>query len=369
MDFRKADSDKRGELVVFTEKSDERMPNILNASGNGDFSYNHHPRTGAIGSQEYIRYIEEALLCLTVQPILFYSMSDSNITKVINPSTFILHCIPGLETAHVWISIPFYTMYIIALLGNFTILCNVKMELSLQGYGCHSTFLFWFNSREIDFSACLVQLYFIHCFIIIESGILVAMALDRYVAICHPLRHSTILTSATVTKLDLAVVLRGALIILPCVLLTRQWSYCRTNMVPRPYCVHMPVVGLACGDTRASSHYGLFVLFCLSGLDVFFIVVSYIHILRAIFRLPTTDARLKTFRTCISHLCSILVFHIPGLYFSLSGRFEEKKPHPVQALITIMYYVMPPSLNPIIYGVMIKQIWGRMLHFFVHKGS
>nr|XP_025035909.1 olfactory receptor 52E2-like [Pelodiscus sinensis] len=181
-------------------------------------------------------------------------MSESNTTKVINPSTFILQGIPGLETAHVWISIPFCTMYIIALLGNFTILYTVKMDMSLRGpmynflcmlamtdLGLSTSIvpkalsIFWFNSREIDFSACLVQLYFIHCFIIIESGILVAMALDRYVAIFHPLPHSTILTSATVTKLDLAVVLRG--------------------------------------------------------------------------------------------------------------RFEEEKPHPVQALITIMYYVMPHSLN------------------------
>nr|XP_025034006.1 olfactory receptor 52E4-like [Pelodiscus sinensis]XP_025034007.1 olfactory receptor 52E4-like [Pelodiscus sinensis] len=195
------------------------------------------------------------------------------------------------------------------------------------------------------------------------------MALDRYVAICHPLRHSTILTSVTLTKLVLAIVLRGGMITLPCVLLARQWSYCGTNMVPLPYCVHITVVGLACGDTRASSYYGLFVLSCINGLDVIFIVVSYIPILRAIFRLPTKDARIKTFKTCISHLCSILVFHIPALYFSFSGRFDKKKPHPVQILIAVMYYVMPPMLHPIIYGVMTKQIWGRMLHCFVHKGS
>ncbi|XP_075755689.1 olfactory receptor 52E4-like [Pelodiscus sinensis] len=279
-------------------------------------------------------------------------------------------------------------MYVITLLGNVTILCIIKMDFSLHepmyyflcmlamtDLGLSTSIvpralsIFWFNFREIDFSICLTQLYFIHCFIAIESGILVAMALDRYVAICHPLRHCTILKSATVTKLVLAVVLRGIMIILPFVFLARQWSYCGTNMVPQPYCVHMPVVGLACGDTRASSYYGLFVVFSLSGLDVFFIVVTYIHILKAIFRLPTKDARLKTFKTCISHLCSILVFHIPGLYFSFSGRFDKKKPHPVQVLIAIMYYIMPPMLNPIIYGVMTKQIWGRMLHCFVHKGN
>ncbi|XP_075756101.1 olfactory receptor 51E1-like [Pelodiscus sinensis] len=315
-------------------------------------------------------------------------LEDFNSTKVTNPSTFILQGIPGLETAHVWIAIPFCTMYIITLLGNFTNLFIVKTEsklhepmyyflcmLCVTDLGLSTSIMpkamsiFWFNAREIDFNACLTQMFFIHCFIAIESGILVAMAMDRYVAICHPLRHSTILTNATVTKIALAMVLRGALITLPFVLLARQWSYCRTNIVPQPYCVHLPVVGLACGDTRASSHYGLFVLLCLKGLDLIFILVSYIQILRAIFSLPTKDARLKTFETCSSHLCSILVFHIPTLYFSLSGRFEEKKPPPVQVLIAIMYYVMPPMLNPIIYGVMTKQIRNRILHFFAHKGA
>nr|XP_014424463.1 olfactory receptor 52N4-like [Pelodiscus sinensis] len=237
-------------------------------------------------------------------------MSDFNTTKVTNPSTFILQGIPGLETADVWIAIPFCTMYIVTLLGNFTNLFIVKTEsklhepmyyflcmLSVTDLGLSTSIIpkalsiFWVNAREIDFNACLTQIFFIHCFITIESGILVAMAVDRYVAICHPLRHSTILTSVTVTKIALVVVLRGVLIILPYVLLARQWSYCRTNIVSQPYCAHMPVVGLACGDTRASSHYGLFVLFCLRGLDVFFIVVSYIQILRAIFSLPTKDAR------------------------------------------------------------------------------
>nr|XP_014434896.1 olfactory receptor 51E1-like [Pelodiscus sinensis] len=288
-------------------------------------------------------------------------MSDSNTTHFTNPSVFILQGIPGLESSHVWIAIPFCVMYIIALLGNFTILFIVKTESSLHEpvyyFVCMLAMtdlvvstsmlpkmlgVFWFNSREIDFNACLTQLYFFHCFSTIESGIFVAMALDRYVAICHPLRHSTILTNPVVIKVCLAVVLRAGFIILPFVLLARQWSYCRSNMVPQPYCVHMAVVRLACSDYSTSSYYGLFVLFFINGLDVIFIIVSYIQILRAIFRLPTKDARIKTFGTCISHLCSIIVFYIPGLYFSLSGRFDKKKPPPFQVLINNLYYLMPP---------------------------
>ncbi|XP_025039797.1 olfactory receptor 52R1-like [Pelodiscus sinensis] len=315
-------------------------------------------------------------------------MSGSNKTDFTNPSVFILLGIPGLEAAHVWIAIPFCAMYAIALLGNFTILFIVKKEPSLHEpmyyFLCMLAVtdlvlstsilpkmlsIFWFNSSEINFNACLTQLYVFHSFSVMESGIFVAMAVDRYVAICDPLRHSTILTNPVVSKIGLAVVLRGGVLILPYPFLVRQWSYCRTNRISQAYCAHMAVVKLACGDTSVSSYYGLFVLFCVMGLDAIFIVVSYTQILRAIFNLPTKDARLKTFGTCISHLCSILVFYIPGLFLSLATRFDQTVPQHFHVLFTNVYYLMPPMLNPIIYGVRTKQIWGRLLHLFICKGA
>uniref|UniRef100_A0A8C3T991 G-protein coupled receptors family 1 profile domain-containing protein n=1 Tax=Chelydra serpentina TaxID=8475 RepID=A0A8C3T991_CHESE len=316
-------------------------------------------------------------------------MSFSNTTDFTNPSTFILLGIPGLEVAHVWISIPFCAMYAIAIWGNFTIMFIVKTEPSLHGpmyyflcmlaitdLGLSTSILpkmlsiFWFNSREIDFSACLTQMYFIHCFSAIESGVFTAMALDRYVAICHPLRYSTILTNpivAKIAKMGLAVVLRSGMLALPFPFLGRQWPYCRTNIIPQPYCANIAVVNLACTDTRVSSDYGLFMLFCVIGLDSIFIAVSYVQILRAIFSLPTKEARLKTFGTCSSHLCAILAFYIPNLFFSLMHRFGRNVPLHFHVLIGNVYLLMVPVLNPIIYGVRTKQIWDRLLRLCIHE--
>nr|XP_032661604.1 olfactory receptor 52R1-like [Chelonoidis abingdonii] len=315
-------------------------------------------------------------------------MSDSNTTDVTNPSTFILLGIPGLERAHVWISIPFCSMYAIAILGNFTILFVVKMEPSLHApmyyFLCMLAItdlvlstsilpkmlsIFWFNSRQIDVSACLTQMYFIHCFSVIESGILMAMAFDRYVAICDPLRHSTALADPMVVKIGLAVVLRGSMFILPYPFLARQWPYCRTNIIPHTHCEYIAVVKLACADTHISSYYGLFVLFCVKCLDMIFIVVSYTQILRAIFSLPTQDARHKTFGTCSSHLCSILAFFIPALFSSLTYRFGQKVALHFRVLIGNVNLLVPPTLNPIIYGVRTKQIRDSLLRLFTHKGT
>ncbi|XP_050808139.1 olfactory receptor 52E4-like [Gopherus flavomarginatus] len=313
-------------------------------------------------------------------------MSDSNITYFTNPSTFILLGIPGLEMAHVWISIPFCTMYTIAVLGNFTILFIVKREPSLHEpmfyFLCMlavtdlvmstSTIpkmlsIFWFNSREISFSACLIQMYFFHSFSAMESGILVAMAFDRYVAICHPLRHSTILKNSVVAKIGLAVVLRSGILALPYPFLARQWPYCRTNIIPYLHCGHIAVVKLACADIRFSSYYGLFDLFSENGVDVVFITVSYTLIFRTIFRLRTKDARLKTFGTCISHLCVISALYIPDFFFSLTQRFGHNVPQHFLVLIVNVYLLVPPTLHPIIYGVRTKQIRDRLLQLFTRK--
>ncbi|XP_008176126.2 olfactory receptor 52E2-like [Chrysemys picta bellii] len=313
-------------------------------------------------------------------------MSEYNITDFTSPSTFILLGIPGLEAAHVWISIPFCTMYTIAIFGNFIILFIVKREPSLHGpmyyFLCmlavtdlvlstsilpKTLSIFWFNSREIDFSACFTQMYFIHSFLVMESGILVAMALDRYVAICHPLRYSTTLTNILVAKIGLAVVLRGSTIVLPYLLLARQWPYCRTNIIPHTHCEHMAVVKLACADIRINSYYGLFVVFSVICVDVFLIAMSYTQILMAIFSLPTKDARLKTFGTCSSHLCVILAFYSSAIFSSLMHRFGHNVSLYFHVLISNVYLLVPPMVNPIIYGVRTKQIRSRVLRIFAHK--
>ncbi|XP_065407099.1 olfactory receptor 52B2-like [Chrysemys picta bellii] len=315
-------------------------------------------------------------------------MSDSNTTDFTNPSTFILLGIPGLEAAHVWISIPFCTIYAIAVMGNFTILFIVKMEPSLHGpmyyFLCmlaitdlllststipRTLSIFWFNSREIDFSACLTQMYFIQCFSVMASGILVAMAFDRYIAICDPLRHSTTLTNHRVAKIGLALLLRSSMLVMPNPILARQWPYCRTNIIPHTYCEGIAVLKLACADIRISSYYALSLAFLVTALDVFSITVSYIQILRAIFSLPTKDARLKAFRTCGSHLFVFLTFYIPSLFSNLTHRFGQNVPLHLHVLTANMYLLLPPMLNPIIYGVWTKQIRNRLFQFFTHKGT
>ena len=240
-----------------------------------------------------------------------------------SPDTFLLMGIPGLEHLHVWIGIPFCSMYVVAVVGNMTILAVVRTERSLHKpmflFLCMlsvtdlvlstSTLprmlcLFWFGAQDIAFDACLTQMFFIHSFTAMESGFFLSMAIDRYVAICHPLHHTTILTHTRIAKMGASVVLRGVAFFSPHPILLRQLPYCRTRIIAHTYCEFMAVVKLACVDTGPTKRYSLSMAFVIGSCDGLFIAVSYVLILRAVFCLPSREASLKALGTCGSQSAS-----------------------------------------------------------------
>ncbi|EMP36285.1 Olfactory receptor 52R1 [Chelonia mydas] len=172
-----------------------------------------------------------------------------------------------------------------------------------------------------------------------------------------------------VAKIGLAVVLRSRIFVPIYPFVARRWPYCRTSIIPHTYCEHMAVMKQACADFRVSVYYGLFLLFSGIGLDMLFITMSYIQILRAIFSRPTKDSRLKTFGTCISHLCAILTFYVPALFSFLTQWFGRNVPLHFHILMANVYLLVPPMLNPIIYGGRTKQIRDRLLWLFTHRGT
>nr|XP_006112606.1 olfactory receptor 52E8-like [Pelodiscus sinensis] len=296
-----------------------------------------------------------------------------------HPTTFILLGIPGLEAAHVWISIPFCAIYIITLLGNCTILFIVKTEprlhqpmyyllcvLSAVDLGLSTATvprmlgIFWFNLREIRLEGCLTQMFFIHTFTGMESAILLAMAFDRYVAICDPLRYTVILAQKRITLIGLGIVLRPGVLVLPMVFLVGQLPFCSIRVLAHSYCEHMGLAKLACADIRANGEYDLF-LVSLLVLDVILIFLSYVRILQAVFLLPSKDARLKALSTCSSHVGVMFVFYSPVLFSYLTHRFGQQIPRSAHILVASFHILLPPMLNPIIYGVRAKEIRERVL--------
>ncbi|XP_029457550.1 olfactory receptor 52A1-like [Rhinatrema bivittatum] len=306
-------------------------------------------------------------------------MSTLNSTTMY-PAIFILVGIPGLEDLHYWIAIPFCVFFIFALLGNSAILTIITTTVSLHEsmfiflsmlalndvFLCTSVVLkmlgiFWFNFGEIYMDACLAQMFFIHSFTSIESGILLAMAFDRYVAICNPLRYTSILTSNLIVKIGLILLVRATVLVAPCLFLIKRFSFYTTNVISHSYCEHMAVVKLAQADIRINSAYGLFVAFSILGVDVILISLSYVMIFRAVFSLPSKEARLKAFNTCTPHICVFLMFYALALFSFLSHRYGKNIPSYIHIILSDLYLLLPPSLNPMVYGVKTKQIRERAL--------
>nr|XP_006130155.1 olfactory receptor 52B2-like [Pelodiscus sinensis] len=288
---------------------------------------------------------------------------------------FILVGIPGLEPWHTWISIPFTLMYTVAVLGNCGLLLLISTQrrlhepmfifLSMLAVSdlllCTSTVpntlaIFWFGPKDISFTSCLTQVFFLHFGVAAESTILLAMGFDRYVAVCDPLRYTTILTKKKIGKIAMAIVIRSFCIIVPDVFLLKRLPFCASNIIPHSYCEHIGVARLACADISINIWYGLAVPIVAFILDVVFIVVSYVLILRAVFKLPTKDARQRTLSTCGSHVCIILLFYIPAFFTFLTHRFGHNIPKHFHILLADLYVLVPPMLNPIVYGMKTKQL-------------
>ncbi|NXQ30952.1 O52B2 protein, partial [Alaudala cheleensis] len=304
-----------------------------------------------------------------------YELNESSF----DPITFVLTGIPGMEESHRWISVPFCLMYLTAVLSNLALLLLIAadrrlhepMYLFLAMLALSDLMLstatvpkmlaiFWFGAREISFDACMAQMFFTHFSFIVESSVLLAMAFDRYVAVCEPLRYASLLTPAAIAKAAGAAVLRGLCIMFPPIFLLKRLPFCGHKVMPHTYCEHMGVARLACADIRPNVWYGLTTALLSSGLDAVLIALSYALILRAVFRLPSPEARRKALGTCGSHLCAILVFYVPAFFSFLTHRFGRHVPGHVHILLADLYVVVPPVLNPIVYGVRTRQIRERV---------
>ncbi|KAH0500970.1 Olfactory receptor 51B6 [Microtus ochrogaster] len=306
-------------------------------------------------------------------------------TVWLNSSTcpFLLNGFPGLEKAHHLISLPLLMAYISILLGNGTLLFLIKDEnnlhepmyyflgmLAATDLGVTLTTMptvlgvLWLNHREIGPAACFSQAYFIHTLSIVESGVLLAMAYDRFIAIRNPLRYTTILTDTKVIQIGVGVFIRASLSIMPIIIRLHWFPYCRSHVLSHAFCLHQDVIKLACADITFNRLYPVVVVFGMGLLDFLIICFSYILIFKTAMSIASTEERTKALNTCASHICCILVFYVTVVGLTFIHRFGKNIPHVVHITMSYICFLFPPFMNPIIFSIKTRQIQSGLLRLF-----
>eukprot|EP00071_Canis_lupus_P057507 XP_853500.3 olfactory receptor 56A3-like [Canis lupus familiaris] len=290
-------------------------------------------------------------------------------------SDFILNCFVRSPSWQHWLSLPLSILFLMAMGANAVLLITIQLEASLHEpmyylLGLLSLLdivlcltvipkvlaIFWFDLRSISFSACFLQMFIMNSFLPMESCTFLAMAYDRYVAICKPLYYPTIITDQFVVKAVLFIVARSTFLTTPTPILSARLHYCGKNIIENCICANLSVSKLSCDNVTLNKIYQLIVAWTLLSCDLILIFLSYILILKTVLRLKAKGAAAKALSTCGSHFILILFFSTILLVLVFTHIAKKKVSPEIPILLNVLHHVIPAALNPIVYGIRTQEI-------------
>nr|XP_012607793.1 olfactory receptor 6K3 [Microcebus murinus] len=305
-------------------------------------------------------------------------MVRSNQTTTV--TEFLFSGFPQLEDGSLLFFIPLFIIYIFIIIGNLIVFFAVRMDPRLHNpmYNFISIFSFleiWYTTatipkmlsnlvskqRTISMVGCLLQMYFFHSLGNSEGILLTTMAIDRYVAICNPLRYPTIMTPRLCAQLSAGSCIFGFLVLLPEIAWISTLPFCGPNQIHQIFCDFEPVLRLACTDTSMILIED--VIHAVAIITTFLIIaLSYLRIFTVILRIPSAEGRKKAFSTCAGHLMVFLIFF--GSVSLMYLRFNAIYPPVLDTAIALMFTIFAPFFNPIIYSLRNKDMKNAIKKLF-----
>ncbi|XP_077112497.1 olfactory receptor 5V1-like [Ranitomeya variabilis] len=279
----------------------------------------------------------------------------------------------GFLEVQVFCTIFIAVIYIMIIFGNVSVFGIIQVDSHLQTPMyfflsclslldvCYSTVTLpamlvnaITGNRRISFHRCFTQLYFFVCFGGSECLLLAAMAYDRYVAICNPLRYNVVMNRKFCSGFVLGCCVCGLLNAVFHTLMTLKLTFCGNYYINHFFCDVLPMLEAACSDIQGSQVL-LHVVTIFLGMSPFLLVMnSYVHIISAILKIRSSEGRQKVFSTCSSHLIVVTIFYTTGI-FSYNGPSSGDYFIVVQ-VSSVLYGILPPLLNPIIYCLRNKEV-------------
>ncbi|XP_023447097.2 olfactory receptor 10A3-like [Dasypus novemcinctus] len=278
----------------------------------------------------------------------------------------------------------FLVIYLVTLMGNAIIIVIISLDQSLH----IPMYLFLLNlsvvevsfsavimpkmlvvlsteKTTISFAGCFAQMYFILLFGGTECFLLGAMAYDRFAAICHPLSYPMIMNKRAFMKLLLFSWVSGIMVATVQTTWVFSFPFCGPNQINHLSCETPAVLELACADTFLFEIYAFLGTILIVMVPFLLILLSYIRVLFAILKMPSTTGRQKAFSTCASHLTSVTLFYGTANMTYLqpkSGYYPESK-----KLMSLAYSLLTPLLNPLIYSLRNNEMKRALMKLWQRK--
>ncbi|XP_036786918.2 olfactory receptor 5V1-like [Manis pentadactyla] len=309
-------------------------------------------------------------------------MDIYNLTPVTH---FILAGLSDLPEVRYPLFVVFVITYQVTLVGNGAILLAIRTEkklrtpmyyflanLSLLDIFCPSATVpkmldnLLTGNHSISFLGCALQLYFLVALTGTEVFLLAAMAYDRYVAICFPLHYTLIMTKGHCAQLAAGTWATGFLNSLLHTVSTFRLSFCKSNHVNQYYCDIPQLVTLSCSSTYMAEML-VFIVGGILAISAFLITInSYVYIISTILKIQSVEGKHKAFSTCASHLLVVCLFYGTAIFTYIRPSSSHHSPDR-DRLIAMLYGVITPMLNPMIYSLRNTEVKGALGRVLCHR--
>ncbi|XP_072514216.1 olfactory receptor 1E16-like [Salminus brasiliensis] len=299
-------------------------------------------------------------------------MPSDNATFIHHPTFYIngFYNMPNAKYYYIFLCF----VYAVTVLGNSFIMGTIYLARSLHTAKYIAVFnlafsdlcgssalipnyadMFLFEKQYISYENCLSNMFFVFLFMTLQSLTLLALAFDRVIAICFPLRYHAIVTKTTMSLIIGVMWVFSVCIIALLVALITRLSFCRSTTVDSYFCDHGPVHRLACNDNSPNyimSYVCIAVVLCI---PLILIVLSYVCIGFALLKISHGIERMKAMKTCTSHLILVAIFYLPitSTYITALTTYIHPNTRIINSVLT---QTIPPMLNPILYTLKTEEV-------------
>uniref|UniRef100_A0A674JTQ6 Olfactory receptor n=1 Tax=Terrapene triunguis TaxID=2587831 RepID=A0A674JTQ6_9SAUR len=297
----------------------------------------------------------------------------SEIENQTSVQKFILLGFPGPWFFRISLAVAFSIMYFLTIVGNMSVIALVWthpwLHTPIYFFLCNLSFLeIWYTtacvpkaisvmfgkSQTISFTGCILQLYFVFSLGSTECLILAVMAYDRYLAICHPLRYSSLMNSTFSAQLALIPWLCGFLAISVLASLISRLPFCGPNIINHFFCDIDSWIALSCTDTSLVELATFIISINVLLGSCAVTLVSYIYIISTICRIPSAQGRQKAFSTCSAHLTVVTIWYGSSIFLYVKPSAQNSLN--LNKIVNVFNTIVTPLLNPFIYTLRNKEV-------------